>query len=296
MLFTILAIGAVLCLASVWSLVQKRSSFAKSISVAEPWYPLVGNGLLFVGKDDTVKFHNMKNMFDRSNKLFRFYLGPKMLFGTSDPDMAQQILTDPNCMDKPYLYDYFMLGQGVFGAKTKVWRGQRKALNPAFNTKILESFMTIFGDITRSMIQRLETIAKGETINFMEHVSRCTLEMVCATTLGFNATKLNEIEKLGYYIERNFDLAARRMLNFHLQLDCIYRWSKDYRDERALRGHLESYGMQIYDDANDRYAKGLFQSDTTELDENEGFRKPQIFVNQLFASTSRKFERDDRNR
>lgn len=44
---------------------------------------------------------------------------------------------------------------------------------------------------------------------------------------------------------RVFYVASRRMLNVHLQLDTVYRWTKDYREERALREKMESYAMKV---------------------------------------------------
>lgn len=118
MLFSVVALVAVVCLTLYWYLTQKNWSFAKNVVVVEPCYPLIGNGLLFVGKDDVRRFWNVKKMFDRKEDLLRFFLGPKMVIGTSDPKTAQQILTEPNCMEKPYFYDYFLIGQGVFTAKS----------------------------------------------------------------------------------------------------------------------------------------------------------------------------------
>lgn len=118
MLFSVVALVAVLCLTVYWYLAQKNWSFAKNVVVVDPCYPLIGNGHLFVGKSDVRRFWNMKKLFDRTEALFRFFLGPKMVFGTSDPKTAQQILTESNCMEKPYLYDYFLIGHGVFTAKS----------------------------------------------------------------------------------------------------------------------------------------------------------------------------------
>lgn len=118
MLFSVVAL-AVVCflIASQW-LLKRRRDFARNIPWVKPYIPLLGNGLLFIGKDDLQRFWNMKKMFDTDEKLFRFYLGPKTVFGTNDPGTAQQILTEPNCMDKPYVYDYFLADCGVFAAKS----------------------------------------------------------------------------------------------------------------------------------------------------------------------------------
>ncbi|KXJ83300.1 hypothetical protein RP20_CCG007745 [Aedes albopictus] len=117
MWFVVLAFGAILGLAAIWSIKQKRS-FPQNIPVVEPWYPLIGNGLLFLGKNDKDKFQNLVKICAGKDGLFRLYLGPKVFFGTGDPDMAQKIMTNPNCIDKPYMYDYFHHEKGVLFAKS----------------------------------------------------------------------------------------------------------------------------------------------------------------------------------
>ncbi|XP_062558088.1 uncharacterized protein LOC134222964 [Armigeres subalbatus] len=292
MWYAILVIGAILSLAIIWSIVQKNS-FSKSIDVLQPWYPIVGNLLMIIGKDDLQKFQLLSQAFNSGAKLFRYYIGPKPLFCTGDPDTAKQILTDINCMDKPYFYDFLMIDKGVIAAKSHIWKGQRKALFPAFNTKVLASFLPIFTNGSKNMIRKLESMAvTGETFNIIDYATTCALETVCETTMGFDSTVFTKTDELGSKIQRVLSIAARRMLKFHHHLDCIYRWSEDYREERTVREYLTAHAMQVYEDAHDRYSKGLMNN-TTDVDENQCFRKPQIFVNQLFTSTIRKFEREE---
>uniref|UniRef100_A0A1W7R8Y7 Putative cytochrome p450 cyp3/cyp5/cyp6/cyp9 subfamily n=1 Tax=Aedes albopictus TaxID=7160 RepID=A0A1W7R8Y7_AEDAL len=289
----ILGFIAILSLAAIWSIVQKNS-YPKTVGVAEPWYPLIGNGLLFLGQNDLKKFQNLKKIFSAAQEdLFRLYLGPKIIFFTTDVNMAQKIMTNPICMERPYMYDFFKLNEGLFAAKFHHWKGQRKALNPAFNIKILESFVPIFCNATKNMLQRLDAIPAGETINIMEYLSRCTLEMTCATTFEFDVNDFPKVDELLDYMERFFYYGAKRMLKFQYHQDFVYRWTQDYREQTSVRKFLDAYGVQLYNDAHERYTKGLLTNDQTEDDNNEGFRKPQLFVNQIFTNTLRKFDREE---
>ncbi|XP_062554271.1 cytochrome P450 4c21-like [Armigeres subalbatus] len=262
-----------------------RSNFARHIPWVRPYWPLLGNGSLFIGKDDVQRFCNMQKMFDGKEKLFRFYLGPKTVFGTNDPSTAQQILSDPDCMDKPYVYDYFLADCGVFAAKTTIWRSQRKALNPTSNVKVLQEYIPTFCRINKAMVERLKLIPDGKTINFMDYASRLAVELICASTLDFDINQFDDPDGFAHNMERVFYVASRRMLNVHLQLDTIYQWTKDYREERALRNKMECYAMKIYESAEKRF------SPCDEDDESDASEKPRILVHQLFNNKRRKFEK-----
>ncbi|XP_062563663.1 cytochrome P450 4C1-like [Armigeres subalbatus] len=289
MWYAIFIIGAILSLAITWSILQKNR-FSKNIDVIRPWYPLVGNLLMVIGKNDLQKFEIIYREFNREAKLFLGYIGLIPIFCTGDPDMAQRILID--FTDKPYLYDFLKVKKGVFAANAHIWRDQRKALSPAFNTRILSSYLSIFTNRSKNMIRRLESMAvTGETFNILDYATTCTLEMVCETTLGFDSSAFNGIEEFGAKIHKLFSIAARRIIKFDHHFDFIYRWYEDCRDDKTLRKYLTAYVMQVYEDAHDRYSKGLMNN-IADVDENQCFRKPQTFVNQLFTST-RKFERDE---
>lgn len=66
----------------------------------------------------------------------------------------------------------------------KLWKNQRNALNPAFNRRILQSFVLIFEKCSKSMVSELMKCTPGETVNALKFTSRSALEMVCSTTLG----------------------------------------------------------------------------------------------------------------
>ncbi|EAT42397.1 AAEL006058-PA [Aedes aegypti] len=280
--FTVALVSICVLMVIRW-LQKRRRDFAKHVPWVRPYLPVLGNGLLFIGKDDVQRFWNMQKMFDRKENLFRFYLGPNTVFGTNDPGTAQQILTDPNCMDKPYVYDYFLADCGVFAAKTSVWKSQRKALNPTSNVRVLQGYIPTFCRINSAMIKRLENVPAGKTINFMDYASRLAVELVCATTLGFDINQFDDPDGFAHNMERVFYVASRRMLNVHLQLDTVYRWTKDYREERALREKMESYAMKIYESAERRF------SSPPEDDEDQEQEKSRILVHQLFVNKHRKF-------
>lgn len=59
------------------------------------------------------------------------------------------------------------------------WRPIRKLLNPSFNLKILQSFVPIFNNKTKIMLENLEKEAGNPNFDFAPYMHACTLDMVC---------------------------------------------------------------------------------------------------------------------
>ncbi|XP_055633730.1 uncharacterized protein LOC129774058 [Toxorhynchites rutilus septentrionalis] len=259
---------------------RRKMSFAKVLPTVQPYYPVVGNGLLFLGKNGGERFTNLASALDHPAKLFKLWLGVFPLICTSDPSMAQKILTHPNCMAKPFFYDFFKVDFGLFSAHYNVWKTQRKHLNPTFNMKILNGFLPIFDTCAQNLVQRLSKLPKGEPVPITDHMMRCSLEMVCATTIGSNAKQDSGVDEFLQIVQRIFHLASERVLSVHLHWERFYQLTKQYKEDVVLREKMYSYANKILKDAVDRRSKLVTRPESNGADD-DGYRRPQIFIDQL---------------
>ncbi|XP_055546229.1 cytochrome P450 4c21-like [Wyeomyia smithii] len=264
---------------------SRKNDIAATVPRVKPSYPLFGSANLFLGKSSVKKFWNMRNLCNNKEPLFRFWMGSEMILGTSHPDIAQQILTDPVWLDKPFLYDFFDVNYGLFGAKHKLWKSQRKALNPSFNMKILQGFIPIFSDGSKKLVNRLAGFPEGATVNMMDNVGRFALEMVLETTLGLNISAVDEADALVQKIERYFLLSSKRLLNVFHYADKIYHWTSAYRAKHHLRQYLDQIVGKIVNEVAVRY-EGTYQQSTEP--ENE-IKRPQIFVDEIYTNKWKQF-------
>ncbi|XP_053691278.1 probable cytochrome P450 313a4 [Sabethes cyaneus] len=272
------------------------------------------------GKNEIRRFGAVVGMFRNCSRMFRIWLGPFSVLCTNHPEVIRQILSNPDCMEKPFFYRFTGLESGLLSAEHHVWRSQRKLLNSTFNLKILNSFIPIFETCCKKMIQNINQLENGSTINILNYASKCTLEMVCGTTIGMDdgstinilnyASKCtlemvcgttigmdvlesNNKEVMLGYIQRLFNLVSKRMLNVHLYFDWIYCFTRNYWEERMLR----SVCMQTADQLI--IEKRRFISGSTNLNKNMTNNMyleiqpkiPKIFIEQLLEDSfsSRKF-------
>ncbi|XP_058448757.1 uncharacterized protein LOC131428729 [Malaya genurostris] len=270
---------------------RQATSFAKALPMVEPCYPIIGNGLMFLGKTDEERFENFAKALSHPGKLFQLWLGVIPLIGTNDPSIAQKIFTHPECQEKPYFYDFFKLEYGLFSAHYHVWRSQRKALNPTFNQKILTDFFPMFDKCAQNMIQKLNKYAEGESFLMSPYLLRCSLEMVCATTIGVDITKNSEIDAFIDLSMRIFHLSSKRILSLQYHSDVIYWLSKEYREDVALRKKAYPIANKILQNAVNRRANQASGKGENSDTESDGYRKPQIFIDQLLdTQDGRKFK------
>lgn len=110
----------------------------------------------------------------------RRWLGQTLIIIISSPEDMQTILNSPHCLEKPFLYDFMdPNNNGLFLAKAHIWKPTRKLLNPTFNNKILSSFIPVFNERTKTMVDNLEEFVDQDQFDISKQFFACTLEMVC---------------------------------------------------------------------------------------------------------------------
>ncbi|KFB43913.1 AGAP002205-PA-like protein [Anopheles sinensis] len=282
--------------------ILQRHRFAQHLPNMQPYYPLIGNGHLFIGKSRVKLFNALVEPFTKYDGWFKIWLGPKLVLCTSHPDIMHSVLTHPDCLEKPFFYDFVKLEHGIFAGHYHPWKTQRKALNPAFNTRILNSFIPVFVDCSKLMVQSMEREVwnGGKTVPIFPFISKCTLEMVCGTTIGCDVLEQPGKETFIENVDRCFELVAKRMLSMHHYSDSLYALTKDCAEESERRSMCYRFFESVRNTnccsiANNisktvsefprlyEKAKSRGNLEDDRIDDGEEFKMPQIFADQLVS-------------
>ncbi|XP_058814983.1 probable cytochrome P450 313a4 [Topomyia yanbarensis] len=275
-MFVLIAIIAVLC--SVLYLSHRwKYAFADGLPGLKPVYPLLGNGDIMLGKSDVQRFDTMVKICSENDRLVKVWAGPKLLLFTCHPDLIQQILSSPDCLEKPFLYRFAGFEHGLFTSKYKLWRGTRKRLNPCFNQRILHGFFPMFEKCARKMIDRLNNCLDGTTVNMHMYTTLCTLEMACGTTLGSDILQCNGKKEFVRSLDVAFNEAARRMVSVHLYLDVVYRHTRYYNEMMQARELVCDFFKRI---VSERRKQMCGDNNNNEDDD---IHKPRILIDQLLS-------------
>ncbi|EAT42802.2 AAEL005700-PA [Aedes aegypti] len=279
----LLAVTVIVGLITIWLLLsqRRRYRFADSLPQLKPWFPVVGNGALMFGKSDVDRFDVLVKIFRDYDRMVRVWAGPKMLLFTSHPDLVQQLLTSPACLEKPFLYSFAGFEQGLFTSKYKLWRSMRKRLNSSFNLRILHGFIPVFVQCARKMVEDLNENPDGTVVSMHKFTSVCTLEMACGTTLGSDITRREGKEEFVHGLDIAFGEAARRMVSVHLYPNIVYHLTKYHRELVQARGVVCDFFSRLVTER--RNTMSLNCNKKTNEEELDFDRKPKILIDQLLS-------------
>ncbi|XP_062557039.1 uncharacterized protein LOC134221888 [Armigeres subalbatus] len=261
---------------------RKNHQFARDLPTITPCYPLIGNGLMFVGKTPEQIFENFIRGFLQTDRLFKLWFGPKLTLGTSHPELVQKIVNHPDCIERPlFFYKQLRMTRGLLVARHELWKSQRKALNSTFNLRILHSFIPIFEECSRKLVVRLNQTNLSQPINIARFVSHCTLEMVCGTTLGMEHLQQESGSRFLHHIERVMDIMGERILSIPMQITALYVFTPTFWREMHSLMINRRYAAEIIEKGRQKL-KANDQNNAIDEDQ-DGYRKPQIFLDQILS-------------
>uniref|UniRef100_A0A182IQY6 Uncharacterized protein n=1 Tax=Anopheles atroparvus TaxID=41427 RepID=A0A182IQY6_ANOAO len=288
MLPGLLVLAVILCVVTIswyWAqLLHWANEIPRAVTSKRRWLGNMGD---FFGKSPSEVFLVLDRHFRQHDRLFTLCFGPQVAIGITHPELVQKVLTHPDCQAKPDVYKVVRLPNGLLAAKYDIWKIHRKALNSTFNARILESFVPIFNDCSRRLIERLDRYAQTSArCNILEYISACTLEMISRTSLGGKVLERDGAEQFINNLEIALKTIGVRIFNLLLHVDFIYQFTELYRNEMKAIMSCQQFTRKIIQDKREEIARLFVETDhyPASSEAAEGtpqYRKPQIFIDQL---------------
>ncbi|XP_042513225.1 protein LUTEIN DEFICIENT 5, chloroplastic [Macadamia integrifolia] len=127
--------------------------------------------------------------------IFRLMFGPKSILIVSDPSIAKHILKDNSkAYSKGILAEIldFVMGKGLIPADGEVWRVRRRAIVPAFHQKYVTATISLFGQATERLCNKLDVAASdGEDVEMESLFSRLTLDIIGKAVFNYDFDSLS---------------------------------------------------------------------------------------------------------
>lgn len=121
----------------------------------------------------------------------------------------------------------------IIATDEDIWRPHRRALNTAFNLKVLASYVPKINEKTTIFVDHLDAMAsENSTIDLYSMVFRCLIDIISSTTMG---AEMEMQSRRGEMFQRAtkvvMENVQRRCVHIWLRWDFVYRLTSSHRNE-----------------------------------------------------------------
>ncbi|XP_044739873.1 cytochrome P450 4V2-like [Chrysoperla carnea] len=219
-------------------------------------YPLIGNATLFLESHEVSTRNIISASLKYQNTLSRLWLGPIPMILSSDPEIVQELLTNPNVLEKPTLMKLVWMdamGSSILISNVPVWKHDRNIITRGFNPNILKSYFDIFVEKNHILTEKLDLeLNKGTSFDIFGYLARTTLDAVCESVMGVN---VNSYDESTYFNASHsaMNLVMIRILSGFKLFPFYYRFTKDYKVACKNRDTLRKFTENVIAEKRNEY-------------------------------------------
>lgn len=116
-------------------------SYVKHVKMGNRAFPFVGNAWSLIGKSTTTLFKEITDVTKTHGTPLKGYMGPALVMSLDRPEDIKTVLMSPNCLDKPYLYQFYPRPCGILNARCKTYIEILQPKNRKFQLKFSISIL-----------------------------------------------------------------------------------------------------------------------------------------------------------
>lgn len=213
-------------------------------------FPIIGSGYKFIGRKNDDLFKQFTRIysqeFPKDTIKYDWYLN-KLVVVIDDPNDLKLCLNSDKCIDKPFVYDYFSAGQGIFNSKKQVWKPHRRALNPTLSPKMVSSFIPIFNEKFKITADQMERYI-GQNVDLHRPMFKASAEAIVATQCGVSwPLQTQRGDELYDLLDEWFNCVQARVVRFWLSWDFLYKFTHRFTRESSARTQLVQFINSTYE-------------------------------------------------
>lgn len=95
----------------------RMESYVKNVKSMYPLVPILGTVYGFFGKTPSQTYKECLEFFETNETPVKVYLGSTLVILLDKPEDIKKVLTSDDCLDKPFIFDFFPLPTGIFTAR-----------------------------------------------------------------------------------------------------------------------------------------------------------------------------------
>lgn len=225
-----------------WFTQKKMKNFATMKQL-----PVIGIAGRFIGVSNEEIVETVCEALKEVEKTpVQVWLGPILAVAVCEPQDIQVILMEEHCLNKPHFYQQLNCDTSIIATNREIWRPHRRALNTAFNPKMLQSYMPLLNEKTRILMKVIEKHGTGD-IDLYHILFICLIDMITRTTMGVEMNLQSERGRFLSNVAKTIMSSIQyRITRLWLVSDFVYSFTKVFREEKAALEHGAAFMEEIY--------------------------------------------------
>ncbi|CAO1377388.1 unnamed protein product [Diamesa serratosioi] len=221
--------------------------------------PIIGHVHHMIGLNTEEQLDVITMMSHYYPNLVKIWVFHVMAILVNSPDMIQKVFNAEVCMEKPYVaYKLLNLDFGLLASRYPRWKHDRKFFNNSFKINILQSFIPIFTTSANQLVNDLTKNLDGNAFNILDSTIRCTLKMICSTSLGMDLSDPNnepDFDSVFHAVEYASESIASLQNKPVVYPETLYKLTKRYWKHKAADEYLGKFQKKIIDERRELLKK-----------------------------------------
>lgn len=194
-------------------------------------YPLVGTTYMFFRKSRNEIFDTLRAEASQFPYISRAWVGPLPEVSIRKAEYVEKLIGSTKNLEKSFGYKFirYWLGDGLLISGGEKWHKHRKIITPTFHFSILETFLDVFSDKSKILIDRLnEHCGTGIPFDIYTYITKAALDIICEAAMGVSirAQEKGQNDYVASVYEIT-QLIMRRVVRPWLHPSFIYKRTKD---------------------------------------------------------------------
>ncbi|KAL1500941.1 hypothetical protein ABEB36_006356 [Hypothenemus hampei] len=219
--------------------------------------PVIGNALTLYCRDYEIFFQNLMQCCQNFPSPMKLSTGLKLYVIFSDPFQVEKIFTSNALLNKDDLYKYIEVfyGESLITGSGSKWKKDRRLLSPLFLIKNIKQYFPAMLKHSEILVDILQTHEDGLSFNVERFLHRAVTDIVNETIIGFkaNCQRTNELDSFIHHITRAYNLVHQRMIKPWLQIEFLYKLSKNYRQQMEAKDVIYNFFRKSLEHAKEQH-------------------------------------------
>ncbi|CAH1635309.1 unnamed protein product [Spodoptera littoralis] len=253
-----------------WQQKSRMYRFAEKIP-GPASIPFVGNALIVLRKKPSDLVKLALEYGEKFGNVVRVWMGSNLIVFLTDPNDVEIILNSQVHIDKATEYKFFKpwLGEGLLISTGEKWRSHRKMIAPTFHINILKSFVGIFNQNGKNVVEKMRP-EMGKEFDVHDYMSGVTVDILLETAMGITRKTQDESGfDYAMAVMKMCDIIHQRHYKLWLRFDAIFNNSPFFKQQKHLLNIIHGLTNKVIKSKKETYlenkAKGVVPPTLEEL-------------------------------